>query len=81
MYIDEHYRIFCIYKLVKSTRPGFHQHPLEFAEFPAEKYFCVVRLISLYLGKTSTLRQKRDPSFFIMLLHKNLFYLKPLLVG
>ena len=30
MYIDEHRSIFYISKLVKSTRPGFHEYTLEF---------------------------------------------------
>ena len=52
-------------KLLKSTKPGFHQHPLEFAEYPTDKCLCVVRLTSLYLRKTSALREKHDSSFFI----------------
>ena len=65
MYIDEHRSIFYISKLLKSTRPGFHQHPLEFVTYPTDKCLCVVRLIRLYLRKTSTLRKKDDSSFFI----------------
>ena len=67
MYIDEHRSIFYISKLLKSTRPGFHQHPLEFIAYPTDTlpYLCVVRLIRLYLSKTSTLRKKDDSSFFI----------------
>ena len=65
MYIDEHRSIFYISKLLKSTRPGFHQHPLEFVAYPTDKCLCVVRLIRLYLRKTSTLRKKDDSSFFI----------------
>ena len=55
MYTDEHRSIFYISKLLKSTRPGFQQHPLEFVAYP----------IRLYLRKTSTLRKKDDSSFFI----------------
>ena len=55
MYIDEHRSIFYISKLLKSTRPGFQQHPLEFVAYS----------IRLYLRKTSTLRKKDDSSFFI----------------
>ena len=40
MYIDEHRSIFYISKLLKSTRPGFHQHPLEFVAYPTDK--CLV---------------------------------------
>ena len=47
MYIDEHRSIFYISKLLKSTRPGFHQHPLEFVAYPTDKCLCVVRLIRL----------------------------------
>ena len=65
MYIDEHRSIFDISKLLKWTRPGFHQHSLEFVAYPTDKCLCVVRLIRLYLRKTSTLRKKDDSSFFI----------------
>ena len=65
MCIDEHRSIFYISKLLKSTRPGFHQHPLEFVAYPTDKCLCVVRLIRLYLRKISTLRKKDESSFFI----------------
>ena len=65
MYIAEHRSIFYISKLLQSARPGFHQYPFEFATYPTNKNVCVVRLISLKLGKIFALREKHDSSFFI----------------
>lgn len=47
-YLDEHRSIFYISKLLKSTRPGFHQEPLEIAAYPLNKYFFVVRLTNCF---------------------------------
>lgn len=75
IYLDEHRSTFYISKLLKSTRP-------EFAAYPTDKYLCVVRLISLYLGKASPRREKNDSSSsFVMLLSTNRVHVKPLLVG
>ena len=38
---------------------------MKFAAYPTDKHLCVVRLISLYLEKTSVLREKHDSFFFI----------------
>ena len=75
MYREKHCSIFFISKLIKSTRQ-------EFAAYPTDKYLCVIRLVSLYLGKASPRREKNDsPSPFVMLLSTNRVHVKPLLVG
>ena len=48
MYIDDGRVIFYISKLTKTSRPNFHQKPLEFLTYPPEKTICVVRIIKLY---------------------------------
>ena len=48
MYIDDSRVIFYISKLTKTSRPNFHQKPLEFLTYPSEKAICVVRIIKLY---------------------------------
>ena len=65
MYIDKHRRIFYMSKVLKFTRPGFQQLPLEFLAYPADKYLCMVWLISLFLGKTSALIEEHESFFFI----------------
>ena len=47
--------IMYISKLTKTSRPNFHQKPLEFSAYPSEKTICVVTMIELYLDKTANL--------------------------
>ena len=65
MYIHDSRVIFYISKLIKASRPNFHQKPLEFLAYPSEKAICVVRTIQLYLDKTANLRDKNMYFFFI----------------
>lgn len=71
VYIDKHCSVLYIFKLLKSTWPGFHH---------TDKHLCVVSLVSLYLANASALRGEHNSSFFISYIapHK-LFYLKPVL--
>ena len=57
--------IFYIPQLVKTSRPNFHQDPLEFLAYQTDKAICVVRLINLYIDKTSNLRSENVYNFFI----------------
>ena len=54
-----------ITKSLKSKRTGFQWHPLEFVVYPTDKNSCAVQIIILYLGKTSTLKEKHNSSLFI----------------
>ena len=65
MYIDDSRVIFYISKLTKTSRPNFHQKPLQFPSYPSEKAMCVIRIIKLYLDKTANFRDKNMYSFFI----------------
>ena len=63
MHIDENHCIFYIASLLKTTRPGFHQHPLEFRRY-TNKSLCVITYIKRYLLETKELRHS-DGGFFI----------------
>ena len=65
MYMEEHCSFFYIAKLLKSTRSEVHQHSIDFEAYPTDKFLCVIRLISLYLGKIYLLGDKLDSSFYI----------------
>ena len=65
MFIDENQCIFYIPHLLKTSRPGFHQAPLEFKAYKADESLCVVRMIRLYLKVTKSLRCTEHFSFFI----------------
>ena len=54
MHIDETHCIFYITSLLKTTRPGFHQHPLEFSRY-TNQYLCVITYIKRYLLETKKL--------------------------
>ena len=70
MYIDDRRVIFYILKLTKTSRPNFHQKPLEFLAYPSKKAICVVRIIKLYLDKTVNLRNENMiPSLLVLLRH------------
>ena len=63
MHIDENHSIFYIASLLKTTRPSFHQHSLEFRRY-ADQSLCVITYIKLYLLETKKLRHS-DGGFFI----------------
>ena len=63
--IDDSRVIFYISKLTKTSRPNFHQKPLEVLAYLSEKTICVVRIIKFYLDKTANLRDKNMYSFCI----------------
>ena len=65
MHVDDSRVIFYISKLTKTSRPNFHQKPIEILAYPSEKPICVVRIIKLHLDKSSNLRDKNMYSFFI----------------
>ena len=63
MHEDENHCIFYIASPLKTTRPGFHQHPLEFRRF-TDQSLSVITYIKRYLLETKELRD-RDGGFFI----------------
>ena len=63
MHLDESHCIFYIASLLKTTRPGFHQHPLEFMRY-TDQSLCVIIYIKRYLLETKELRHS-DGGFFI----------------
>lgn len=65
MYIEGHRSIFHIAKSLKSKRPGFLWHHLEFVVYPTYKNSCADWLIILYLGKTSAFKEKHNSSLLI----------------
>ena len=62
MHMDENHCIFYIASLLKTTRPGFHQHLLEFRRC-TDQYICVITYIKQYLLETKELRHS-DGGFF-----------------
>ena len=63
MHIDESHCIFYIASLLKTIRPDFHQHPLEFRGC-TDEYLCVITYIERYLLETKELKHS-DGGFFI----------------
>ena len=63
MYIDEKHCIFYIASFLKATRPGFHQHPLEFRTY-TNRSLSVITYIKRYLLETKELRHS-DGGFYI----------------
>lgn len=53
MYLDNSRAVFYIPDLVKTSRPSFHQAPLEFKAFPYNPVLCPVRCIQSYLQSTN----------------------------
>ena len=47
---------FFIKKPMKTAKPGFHQSPIVFSEYPSNKKICIVTLITHYLEITKDLR-------------------------
>ena len=62
-HIDENHCIFYIASLLKTARPGFHQHPLEFRRYTNQS-LCVITYIKGYLLEPKELRHS-DGGFFI----------------
>ena len=63
MYIDKNHCFFYIASLLKPTRSGFHQNPLEFRRYTGHS-LCVITYIKRYLLETKELRDS-DGCFFI----------------
>ena len=63
MHIDESHCVFYIASLLKTTRSGFHQHPLEFSRY-TDELLCIIVYIDWYLLETKELRHN-DGGFFI----------------
>jgi len=55
---DQH--TFYISKILKTTKPGKHQQPLQFESFHKNEKICVVRCINEYLNRTSLLRENLE---------------------
>ena len=45
---------FFIKKPMKTTKPGFHQSPIAFSEYPSNGKICIVTTFTLCLGITKT---------------------------
>ena len=54
MHIDENHCIFYIASLLQTTRPGFHQHPLEFRRY-TDQSLCVITYIKQFYEKQKNL--------------------------
>ena len=54
MYLNNSVCVFYISKLKKTSRPKFHQQPIEFKAYPHDVSLCLVALIKLYLDKNSS---------------------------
>ena len=65
MHIDENHCIFNIASLLKVTRPGFHQHHLEFRRY-TDQSLCGITYVKRHLLETKELRHS-DGGFFISL--------------
>ena len=47
---------FFIKRPLKTTKPGFHQSPIAFSEYPSNRKICIVTTITHYLENTKELR-------------------------
>ena len=47
---------FFINRLMKTTKPGFHQSPIALSEYPSNRKICIVTTINDYLEITKDLR-------------------------
>ena len=65
MHIDENHCIFNIASLLKVTRPGFHQHHLEFRRY-TDQSLRGITYVKRHLLETKELRHS-DGGFFISL--------------
>ena len=43
--------------VLKQTRPGYHQKPVQFSEFPEKPHVCVVYQLRLYIERTKLARE------------------------
>ena len=53
---------FFIPEPLKQTRPGYHQEPLRFPNFPQEEKLCVVSCLDEYLRRTEHIRENLEGS-------------------
>lgn len=67
MYIDDNKCVFVVTELLKQTRPGHHQEPLEFCAFADDPAICVVANLKAYLEVTKDMRPKNDHGLFVSL--------------
>ena len=51
---------FYIDKVIKTTKPGNHQKPLEFREFPYNEKLCVVNCLHEYIKRTELIRENLE---------------------
>ena len=47
---------FFVPELLKTSRPGFNQTPIEFLEFPNNKKLCIVATLCEYIKRTENIR-------------------------
>ena len=52
--------VFVVTELLKQTRPGHHQEPLEFCSFADDPAICVAANLNAYLEVTKDMRPKND---------------------
>ena len=45
--------------IVKTTRRGYHQPPIEFLGFPKTAKLCIISTLNVYLTKTETVRKSK----------------------
>jgi len=56
MHLEESKVVFYIPSLLKTSRPNFHQAPLEFVAYPQNESICPIRMLRLYLKATEGVR-------------------------
>ena len=56
MHLDDSRAIFYIPSLLKQSRPGYHQKPLEFKAYPQETKLCPVMMLQKYITYTKKTR-------------------------
>lgn len=64
--------VFHISSLVKQSRSGYHQAPIELMVFPKNKNICVVECINDYLERTIELREESNKGGFFIIFGKPL---------
>ena len=57
--IDNDIMYIYISNLIKQTKPGKHQQPLQFKRYKTNENICVVKLMEKYMEKTNKIRQKK----------------------
>ena len=60
-YIDDTKVVFYIPTILKTTRPGFHQAPLEFRAFTNNVNWCPVKCFLEYKTRTELIRENSSP--------------------